>query len=85
MVVHRTKSSHSYNDEKLFKVYTLNFNEFCIYVCMFVQITHFRILCDLISFCLFFQMALTPQRWDKLSPSEFQQLQDLASCEYNYT
>lgn len=27
-------------------------------------------------------MATTPVRWDKLSPTEFQQLQDLASCKY---
>lgn len=26
-------------------------------------------------------MASTAPRWDKLSPTEFQQLQDLASCE----
>lgn len=26
------------------------------------------------------KMAVVPPRWDKLSPTEFQQLQDLASC-----
>lgn len=28
------------------------------------------------------KMAAEPPRWDKLSPTEFQQLQDLALCKY---
>lgn len=30
----------------------------------------------------FTENMASSQRWDKLSPTEFQQLQDLASCEY---
>lgn len=34
--------------------------------------------------CVFAGIMAAAPRWDKLSPNEFQQLQDLASCEYNF-